>query len=124
MRRTKRQTLEEAFAQLEQAAAKGERCPVSSGPDASRLDTKHVSALAKSGRIAVEISSRNWRRVTILTGEHAGKSTAPSPHKGNRVYQTIDARGTIVNGKLVDHGAASRVQPSAPRLLSREEIFK
>jgi hypothetical protein len=123
MRRTKRQTLEEAFAQLEQAAAKGDRCPVSSGPGAS-LDKKHVAALAKAGRIAVEISSKNWRRVTILTGEHAGKSTAPSPHKGNRVYQTIDTRGTIVNGRLVDHGAASRVQPSVPRLLTREEIFK
>lgn len=115
-------SLDDAFALLEQIAAAGERCPVSSGPEASPLKSNHVSQLAREGRIIVEISSKNWRRVTILVGPHKGKSTAPNPHKGNRVYQVVDTRGAVVNGKITDHGAASRQQPSLPRFLTREEL--
>lgn len=122
-KRIPRMTVDDAFALIEQAAINGERCPQSTGPGAT-LPSAHVSALARAARISVEISSKNWRLVTILTGTHAGKSTLRSPHKGSRVYQTIDTRGAVVNGKLTDHGASSRSKPSAPRLLSREEIFK
>jgi hypothetical protein len=109
-------TLNETFKLLEECAAKGERCPISSGPDAT-IKSEHVSALAKSGKIFVEISSKNWRRVTILVGPRKGKSTASNPTPNARTYQTIGTEGTKVNGKFVDHGAASRRQPSAPRLL-------
>lgn len=115
-------SLDGAFAILECAAIANERCPVSSGPDAGPLKSYHISALAKAGRIFVEISSKNWRRITILTGPHKGKSTAPSPHKGNRVYQTVGVEGSRVNGRLTDHGASSRRQPSLPRFLTREEL--
>lgn len=116
-------SLADTLAILERAAAAGERCPVSSGPDASaNVPSAHVSALAKAGRISVEISSRNWRQITILTGPNANKATAPNPDKHARVYQTIDAGGTRVNGKLTDHGAARRSQPSAPRFLTRDEL--
>lgn len=117
--------IERAFEILEAAAVAGERCPVTSGPGAHReLKKEAVAALAAAGRIAIEISSKNWRQVTIMTGPNAGKATAPNPDKHARVYQTIDTRGTMVNGRFVDHGATSRRQPSAPRLLTREEIFK
>lgn len=116
---------ERAFEILEAIAVAGGRCPITSGPEAHReIKSAHISSLAREGRIAVEISSKNWRRVTILIGPNAGKSTAANPHKGNRVYQTIDTRGTMVNGKHVDHGAASRRQPSAPRFLTKEELLK
>lgn len=102
------QALDRAFAILEQAAVNGERCPVTSGPNAaSGIKSKHISELAKAGRIFVEVSSRNWRRVTILTGPNAGKSTAPNPDRHARVYQTVGKEGTRVNGHFVDHGAAS-----------------
>jgi predicted carbohydrate-binding protein with CBM5 and CBM33 domain len=117
------EALDLAFARLEQIASKGERCPVTSGPDADgSLASGQVSALAKAGKIFVEISSKNWRRVTILTGPYTGKSTAPNPHKGTRVYHTVGVEGSRVNGKLTDHGASSRRQPSTPRFLTASEL--
>lgn len=115
-------SLDAAFAILERAAVARARCPISSGPDEGELKSRHFSALAKEGRILVEISSKNWRRITILTGLHKGKSTAPNPEKGSRVYQIVDTRGSVVNGKITDHGVASRCQPSLPRFLTREEL--
>src|SRR5437868_14199791 len=98
-----------AFEILERCAEKNERCPVTSGPDAHKeLKSADVGRLAKAGKIFVEISSKNWRRVTILSGPQTGKSTAANPYKGSRVYQTIGAEGTKVNGRFVDHGASSR----------------
>lgn len=115
--------LDRAFARLEQIAAKGGRCPVTSGPDADgSLASGQISALAKAGKIFVEISSRNWRRITILTGPHQGKSTAQNPDKHARVYHTVGVEGSRVNGKLTDHGASSRQQPSAPRFLTASEL--
>lgn len=104
--------LDDAFKMIEAAAAEGRRCPTSD----HGLNSAHVSALARAGKIAVEVSSQNWRRVTILVGAHAGKSTAPNPLPRSSVYLTIDKTGTRRNGRLVD-SRASRPQPSAPRLL-------
>lgn len=117
--------LDKAFALLVECAVKGERCPITSGPDQHPfLRSGHVGALVRDGRIFVEISSRNFRRITILTGENAGKATASDPDPNSRVYQTLGKEGTKVNGKLVDHGASSRNQPSAPRFLTREELSR
>jgi hypothetical protein len=116
------QTLDETFALLEEAAAAGARCPMSR-VNGGTLVSGNVTALAKEGHIAVEVSGRNWRRVTILTGPLKGKSTAPNPDpKRATVYLTIDKTGTRRNGKLIDAGASNRPQPSAPRLLTREEL--
>lgn len=115
--------LDRAFARLEQIASKGERCPVTSSPGADgSLASGQISALARAGKIFVEISSRNWRRITILTGPHKNKSTAQNPDKHARVYHTVGVEGSRVNGKLTDHGAASRRQPSAPRFLTASEL--
>lgn len=114
-------SLESAFSKLEAAATAGERCPVSTehgGP----LNRNHVAALAREGRIFIEISSRNWRQVTILKGPHAGARTASNPDPHARVYQTIGAEGRKVNGKLQDSNAGSRSQPSAPRPLTAAEL--
>lgn len=116
-------SLDTAFATLEVLAADGRRCPKTSGPDAvSGLSSAQISRLANDGRIAVEISSRNWRRITILQGAHAGKSTQGNPDPNARVYQTIDKSGTRVNGKLTNDGVSTRRQPSAPRFLTAEEL--
>lgn len=116
-------SLDQTFALLEAAAVAGERCPRTSGPDATpNLKGSHICALAREGRIFIEISSRNWRRVTILTGPHAGNSTAPSPHSNAVAYRTVGKEGSKTNGKLDDRGAARRQQPSAPRFLTREEL--
>jgi hypothetical protein len=92
MPRRKAISLNDAFGLLERAAVNGERCPLSHGPHASPLKSKHVSALARAGKIFVEISGRNFRRVTILVGPHAGAKTAADPDAGH-VYATVGKRG-------------------------------
>lgn len=89
-------TIEEAFRLIEQAAIKGERCPINKSPEVNggQLQSGAVSALCKEGRILVEISGRNWRQATILVGKHAGKKTAPNP-KGERVYKTVGTQTAL-----------------------------
>lgn len=80
--------LNEQFEILERAAAAGERCPQSGnfGPLKSHVTT----ALARAGKIRIEIYAHNWRVVTILEGRHRGKRTAETPYKGTRrPYMTI-----------------------------------
>lgn len=113
-RRAERQ--DDTFARIVAAAVAGERCPTTD----QGLSSANVSALAHAGRIAVEVSTHNWRRVTILEGEHAGKSTAANPLKKFSTYLTLDKRGTLRNGKHVNYGGY-RTQPSKPRLLSRDQ---
>jgi hypothetical protein len=97
--------LDKAFALLVEAAAKGERCPKSSGPDRHPgLHRDHIVTLKRDGHINVSITGNNWRVVTILTGEHAGKSTAAAPRASRPV------RPAHI--------------PSAPRFLTREELSR
>lgn len=104
---------DKAFSQLEDAAAKGARCPMRemiSGGGAS------VSQLAREGLIFVEIYTRNFRRVTILAGPHKGKKTADAPLDHNKQpakpYLTVGKDGTRRNGKIVDTGWKKRPAPS------------
>lgn len=116
-------SLNQAFEILVTAAVAGERCPMTSGPAPHpELKSSHISRLALQGRIFVEISGQNFRRVTLLTGQHKGKSTQSNPNKSARVWQTVGTEGAKVNGRFVDHGAASRRQPSAPRFLTAGEL--
>jgi hypothetical protein len=121
---TSSERIEATFAVLEAAAVAGERCPMSSQYPGGSLNKDHVAALAAAGRIFIEISSRNWRRVTILTRPNKGKSTAPNPDPKASVYQTVGMEGHKINGKLVDHKTLKRPMPSAPRPLTREELFR
>lgn len=109
---------DETFALLEAAAVNGARCPMNQpfGP----LYSTRVTALAHAGRIRIEVYRNNWRVITILTGEHAGKATAPPPVGGARhPTKVIDQGGTCVNGKPIGVGGnergPKRPGPSAPR---------
>lgn len=79
-------SLKDAFALLEAAAVAGERCPVSGGGLTSGLTTD----LAIDGKIKVEIYAKNFRRVTILVGPNAGKTTADPPNKNWKPYKVIE----------------------------------
>jgi hypothetical protein len=110
------ENLDRAFALLVECAVKGERCPTSAGPDAHHLlSGGEISALARAGRIRSEVSGRNFRQVTVLTGPHAGKKTAPNPNKNARVYIVMDGAGT-------KRDVSSDHRPSAPRSLTAAEL--
>jgi hypothetical protein len=105
--------LESAFAQIEAAAVAGARCPFSeqvAGGSAS------FGRLAREGRILVEVSMHNFRKVTILAGPNKGKHTAEPPldRLGRRPkpYLVVDKNGTRRNGRRVDTGWKNRQQPS------------
>lgn len=113
--------LDRVFALVEQAAISGARCP--QNDELGVNGQPALRALALSGRVRIKVGSRNWRQVEILTGPHAGKQTADSPHKGSRVYLVLDKSGTRVNGKLkIPKGSARTAQPSAPRPLRPDEL--
>jgi hypothetical protein len=78
------QKIASAFSMIEAAAVKGVRCPENYDLP---LTTAAV-ALAKQGKIKIEISGRNYRQVTILVGPNAGKTTAPNP-KGHSTWMVL-----------------------------------
>lgn len=97
--------LDKVFAALERLACEGKRCPVLhevvKHPGGSfTLRSDEIPALAKAGRVRVEISGRSWRTVHILTGPHAGKSTKPQP-EGRTPYLVIDSNGTRRIGETI-----------------------
>ncbi len=80
--------LDETFAKLVRIAERGDRCPA--GPPFGPLRTTVMSALAKAGRIKIEVYSGNWRVVTIMEGERAGSHTMMPPKGGSgRPYRTV-----------------------------------
>lgn len=83
---------ERAFAKLVESVVAGNRCPMN---DAIPGGSRSLSVLARSGRIYVEVFHQNFRRVTILEGEHKGKMTAPPPMLGN-----IEPRPHLTIGKV------------------------
>ena len=98
--------LDKAFALLVDCAVKGERCPITAGPKAHPfLVPDQIAALKREGRIKATISGKNWRVVTILTGEHAGRATAADPREGKNNRPRATA-------------------PSAPRFLTRAELSR
>lgn len=110
--------LEQTFDLFVAAAIAGERCPsnVPYGP----LKSAAGLALARQGRIRIEISNKNWRTVTILTGPHAGQHTQRDPG-GAKPWKIIGAE-TVVHGRTKDYGASGRTQPSAPRALTSVDL--
>lgn len=92
-------TPDDVFDILEACAVTGERCPDN---ETKGLGRALIPDLARAGRIRIDISGHNYRTVTILTGPHAGKSTAPDP-SGRRVWRTIDSAGS------------HKIKPTGPR---------
>lgn len=87
--------LERSLAMLVAAAVASERCPKDTpfGP----LAQGAIGALIAAGQIRSEVYPGNYRVVTILTGEHQGRSTKNAP-TGQRPYR--------INGVNVDHPVA------------------
>ena len=75
------------FERIEEIAVKGERCPFNEALPAGGL-----GALARAGKIRVEVFRHNWRVVTILVGPHAGAKTQMDPYikTGSKPYVVID----------------------------------
>lgn len=123
------QSQDSAFAIIERAAAAGARCPTAD----QGLQTATVSALARAGKIKVQIYALNWRVVTVLVGDHKGKKTAPCPHKNNGPYLTCEAAGTfrrdgteISNRAKAEREARLKLRPYAgaePERRRVAEIF-
>ncbi len=109
------ENLDREFGLLERAAAAGERCPQSGnfGP----LKSHFTTALARAGRIRIEIYAHNWRVVTILDGPHRGKRTAETPYKGTgRPYMTIGI-DTVMTTRMSQR---SKAQVTLPRIAALE----
>ena len=78
-----------AFDVVLAAAIAGHRCPMN---DCLPGGSKSLSIMARQGKIFVEVFVHNFRRVTILTGDHKGKTTANPPKYAGKVpkpYLTI-----------------------------------
>jgi hypothetical protein len=120
---TRSARIESTFAVLEAAAIAGERCPMSAPHCADGINGHDVSVLVKTGRVLIEISSRNWRVITILTGPNAGRSTAADPDPRSTPHLTVSANGRTVNREPACRVSTAR-RPSAPRPLTREELFR
>ncbi len=84
--------VEWAFIAIERAAVAGERCPLNGTHGVTKYA---VLALAKAGRIRIDIYAHNWRVVTILTGPNAGKTTAKPLLNTRHPYVTVTKEGTI-----------------------------
>ena len=111
---------ERAYTMIEQAAIHGDRCPFNDNMDAT--GRCFVPELARTGRIRVEVYARNWRVVTLLTGEHKGKHTAlPSFATVGGPYVTIDRNGTHHHPRAA-YATTKRQQPSKPRILRADEL--
>ena len=103
-------TLDEAFAVLERAAVAGDKCPLVRGRRRHPgLCDIHLRELEHAGRIRIEISNLNWRRLIILTGPHAGAATADNPRAPKRTWFTL--HGDPVN---------RAVRPSEEMLCERD----
>ena len=72
--------IKRTYALIEQAVLKGERCPrnMPYGP----LSGEAITPLHRAGRIRIELFRGNYRVVTLTSGPHAGRSTAPYPGGG------------------------------------------
>ena len=119
--------LDSAFTVLELLAANGDRCLTRD----QGMPPKITTALARAGKIKVEVFRLNFKVVTILVGPHRGKTTA----HGGKPYLIIDINGTWSGGHRIGgalprptaralraEDEAIRGQPSAPRILTSEEI--
>jgi hypothetical protein len=78
---------------LEEAAAKGARCP--QNHEFGVMNAGGVlSALAGDGTIRVEVFGKNWRVITMLAGAQKGRRTLAPPFANDGPYKVIDKGGS------------------------------
>jgi hypothetical protein len=74
--------LEFVFNTVVDAAVAGDRCPTSdffTNQHRINYSTQYFAALARDGRIRIEVTARNWRTVWICEGLHRGRHTMLPP---------------------------------------------
>jgi len=113
-----RAILNQGLAEIEAAAVAGERCPVTRREGVKGLSDGVTTALAREGRIRIEVYAKNWRVAEILKGPNAGKRTKAPPNPEWRPYLTIGVETVRA------YRAARALGPSAPRPLHAEELGK
>ena len=87
--------LDRAFKTVEAAALRGERCPLNSKNGVvAGLQHGALPALARAGRVRIEVYPHNWRVVEIIAGPHRGRCTARPPNHAWRPYRVIDRKGS------------------------------
>jgi hypothetical protein len=74
------------YAAFLQAAVSDQRAPMNG---TFGVDSSAARRLAFDGVIRIDVYAKNWRVVTILQGEHAGKHTQMPPHVCGPAYITI-----------------------------------
>lgn len=100
-----------AFLKICDAALNGRRAPINDelpGRGAS------VTALTRAEKVRVEVFTHNFRRITVLAGACAGKSTAdpPSgPHGAPKPHLIVEARGAFRHGSPVLMAGRKRSPP-------------
>lgn len=90
------------------AAIAGNRAPTKDDMDHIPMVARATKQLVKDKAIKIEISGRNWRQITIMTGQHAGKSTAPNPN-GMLPHRVL------FGDQDLTHGKTTHVKPSTGR---------
>ena len=102
--------LRRVFALVEASAVNNERCPqLQPHGVLSFAENIAILALARAGRLRIEIFAHNWRVVTICEGPHRGKHTMRSPYKGGGQPYKVIQKGDAL--------PSQRQAPSAPRLI-------
>lgn len=81
--------VDHTFNMLEACATIGARCPINGRLGINKYA---VYALAREGKIRIEVYHKNWRVVEILEGPQKGKRTAEPP--GGALYRVVDSDGT------------------------------
>jgi len=111
-----RQRLEDTFSRIVETALHKRRCP-----DNANINSSQLTALARSGRLRIDISGRSYRTVYILTGPHAGLSTLPDPDQG-QVFKSIGVVSTSTVRR--NRYPQKRQQPSLVHLKCLEKEFE
>ena len=82
-RLTKTERRQKALEAITAAIVAGARCPTNDETGVGQLP-----ALAREGLIKIEVFAHNWRVVTMMVGEHRGKTTMRQPN-GQKPYKVI-----------------------------------
>lgn len=114
--RISRGALNRTLAMIVEAACDGARCPETTRSDYVKgervlirgLARGAATVLAAEGKIKVEIFARNFRRITILVGPHAGKATADPP------FGKLAQPYRVVTTETYEFRRAKRPEPYNP----------
>ncbi len=123
MEHTKLPTLSKAqeklFELLVQKAVANERCPTNQWliDNGFARGNTTISSLAYLGYVRIEVYTKNWRVVTILTGKHKEASTAPPPMGTGAPYRIIGSNGDSLSQRIARH-------PTKPVSLPEEPDWK